>query len=527
MTRNLVNPGTDAEIDRQAADMLRQIGALETSLVSLDDGSILGVRPGSDWWEVLAWTPSGVLPPAGIAGETGALGPGSLVIAAATPATAAALRRLVPWLRPRPVGSVTSMGLGDRLGMATPGHVAALRASPGVAPVLAQQSARELGRMGRTFGDVVDAATFGAMASGWREGYGADGDHLKTIEQLAAALAAGCTMVTADPIDLVPDLPADAPRDALAAAFERVPWAALEDDPKAFAARYPETLALDGKPLSLPREALASAAARFGAAVVQVFTMYRHLLDEPGGRDVEFEVAVDEIRHATTGIDHVYLATELHRLGVRWVSFAPRFVGRFEKGIDYIGDTVAYEADVALHAAIARALGPYKLSVHSGSDKFSIYESTVRETRGLVHLKTSGTSYLEALHALALAEPDLLRRVWRVALDSYTKARASYYVSANGMEEENAADLPDADLVRLFDDPNTREILHVSFGAVLGGSAGGQPGQDTGQLAHDVRQAVWAHRVDYWARLARHIERHLAPFSMASNAAPGAGAMAR
>jgi tagaturonate epimerase len=515
------------EIDAQAADRLRGIGALETSLVSLDDGSTLGVRPGPDWWEVLAWTPSGVKAPAGIAGETRPLGAGSLVTAAATPDNAAALRHLVPWLRPRPLGDVTSVGLGDRLGMATPAHVEALFASPGVAPVLAQQSARELSRTGRTFGDVVDAATFGALASGWREGYGADGDHLKTIEQLDAALEAGCTMITADPIELVPNLPADAPRDALAAAFERVPWASLEDDPKAFASRYPEALALDGQQLPLPREALAAAAARFGAAVVQVATMYRHLRDASDGREVEFEVAVDEIDHPTTGVDHVYLATELHRLGVAWVSFAPRFVGRFEKGVDYIGDPGAYEADVSLHAAIARALGPYKLSVHSGSDKFSIYEATLRETRGLVHLKTSGTSYLEALHTLALTEPELLRRVWRVALDSYKTARASYHVSADVTEEENAADLPDAALVRLFEDPDKREILHVSFGAVLGGSAGAQQGQAAGQLAREVRGAVWAHRGDYWSLLAEHIKRHLAPFSAGSNAAPGAGTRAR
>ena len=514
------------EIDAQAALRLRGIGALETSLVSLDDGTTLGVRPGPDWWEVLAWTPSGVQLPAGIAGQTGPLGPGTLVTAAATPDNAAALRQLVPWLRPRPLGDVTSVGLGDRLGMATPAHVEALFASPGVTPVLAQQSARELGRTGRTFRDVVDAATFGALASGWREGYGADGDHLKTIEQLDAALEAGCTMITADPIDLVPDLPADAPRDALAAAFERVPWASLEDDPKAFASRYPEALALDGQQLPLPREALAAAAARFGAAVVQVATMYRHLRDASDGREVEFEVAVDEIDHPTTGVDHVYLATELHRLGVAWVSFAPRFVGRFEKGVDYIGDPGAYEADVSLHAAIARALGPYKLSVHSGSDKFSIYEATLRETRGLVHLKTSGTSYLEALHTLALTEPELLRRVWHVALGSYTTARASYHVSAE-VKKENVADLPDAALARLFDDPNTREILHVSFGAVLGGSAEAQQGQAAGQLAREVRGAVWAHRDDYWSLLAEHIKRHLAPFSVASNAAPGAGTRAR
>ena len=82
----------------------------------------------------------------------------------------------------------------------------------------------------------------------------------------------------------------------------------------------------------------------------------------------------------------------MRRLGVDWVSFAPRFVGEFEKGIDYLGDRVEFAADVEVHAAIARRFGDYKLSVHSGSDKFSIYDDVALATRGRVHLKTSGTS---------------------------------------------------------------------------------------------------------------------------------------
>src|SRR5665811_961482 len=170
----------------------------------------------------------------------------------------------------------------------------------------------------------------------------------------------------------------------------------------------------------LPREALAAAAARFGAAVVQVVIMYRHLRDASDGREVEFEVAVDEIDHPTTGVDHVYLATELHRLGVSWVSFAPRFVGDFEKGIDYLGDRAEFASDVEIHAAIARRLGDYKLGVHSGSDKFSIYGAVARSTRDRLHLKPSGTSYLVALETIVAADPELMRRVWRVALEAYT-----------------------------------------------------------------------------------------------------------
>jgi hypothetical protein len=316
-------------------------------------------------------------------------------------------------------------------------------------------------------------------------------------------------MFTADPIELVPDLPADAPADAISAAFEAVPWTDLEDDPAAFGDRYPERLDLDSGPLELPAAALRAAAARFGAAVVQVAAMHRHLSSALDPGSFEFEVAVDEIEYRTTPIDHVYLATELHRLGVSWVSFAPRFVGEFEKGIDYLGDRAEFEADVEIHAAIARRLGDYKLSVHSGSDKFSIYGVVARGTRDRLHLKTSGTSYLVALETIAAADPELMRRVWRVALNAYATARASYHVSAVVTGAPSPGGASAAALAGLLDDSNTREILHVTYGAVLhGGAADGGA-----QLGDDVRAAIWTQREAYWSNLAAHIGRHLRPFA--------------
>ena len=258
--------------------------------------------------------------------------------------------------------------------------------------------------MGRTFREVVDAATMGVLAAGWQGGFGADGDHLKTIADLEAALDAGCSQVTVDPIEVVPRIPADGPADELDAAFAAVPWADLEDDPSAFARRYPDRLRLDTGTLELPRTALRAAAARFAPAVVRVTEMHRRLREVAGER-VGLEVAVDEIAFATTPVDHVYLATELRRCGVRWEAFAPRFVGQFEKGIDYLGDPVAFGRDVALHAAIARTLGEYRLSIHSGSDKFSVYAAIVEGTGGRFHLKTSGTSYLIALRTVAWTDP--------------------------------------------------------------------------------------------------------------------------
>lgn len=492
-----------AHTESKANTILRRAGVREASLTAVGDAT-LGVRVGAQGWELVAWAPAAAAPPDGLAGATSELDGGALLVAPADAGNAAALRRLLPWLCPHPVGRATSAGVGDRLGLAAPGHLRAFSAHPGVAPVLAQQSARELERTGRTFADVVDAATFGALAAGWRDGYGADGDHLKSIEQLDAALDAGCSMVTADPIELVPDLRADAPPAAIREAFEQVPWTALEDDPTAFAARYPAAVELEDGRLPLPTEALVAAAARFGPALAQVLAMYRHLVARAGEGTIEFEVAVDEIEHPTTAVDHVYLATELHRLGVRPQSFAPCFVGRFEKGVDYIGDLGAFEADLATHAALARVLGPYKLSVHSGSDKFSVYPSIARETRGLVHLKTSGTSYLEALRTAATHDPALLRRIWGVALKAYATARASYHVSAVGAGMPAPERLSVAELTGLLDRSDTREILHVTFGAVLGADP----------LRGELRALVWAQREAYWADLASHIGRHLAPFAV-------------
>jgi hypothetical protein len=419
---------------------------------------------------------------------------------------AAAVRALLPWLRPRAIaGRGPSFGFGDRLGVATPGHVRALRDHPGVKPILAQQSVRELGRTGRTFDDVLAAATFGAQVAGWTGGFGADADHLMTTADIDGGMAAEFTRFSVDPIALVPNLPVGAAPAAILEAFDRLPWASLEDDADAFLRRYPGELDLDGTALPLPRDQLLHAAARFGGAVAHLTALYRHLAGAMADRPFEFEIAVDEIAAPTSAVDHVYIATECRRLGLSWVSLAPRFVGTFEKGIDFLGALDALDRDVAIHAAIAEALGPYVLSVHSGSDKFSTYAAIAHRTRGAVHVKTSGTSYLESLRTICGVDPALFRRIWQASVEAYALARASYHVSARAADMPDVRRLPDADLMALLERPDCRELLHVSYGAVLGPSA-------VGGLGDDLRTRLWASRETYWARLAGHLGRHLAPF---------------
>ena len=146
---------------------------------------------------VAVLAPSGSRVLTGFEGESSAAGGRTLVLGPLNATNLNALRDLLPWLRPRPLGTRTSAGFGDRLGLATPGHVRALRAAGGeLAPIFAQQSIREMERTGRSPQEVLDDAAWGVFAEGWKEGFGADADHLKTAEDIDACVAAGYTSAT-------------------------------------------------------------------------------------------------------------------------------------------------------------------------------------------------------------------------------------------------------------------------------------------------------------------------------------------
>ena len=133
----------------------------------------------------------------------------------------------------------------------------------------------------------------------------------------------------------------------------------------------------------------------------------------------DFEVSVDETDSPTTPLEHFFIANELTRLGVKFTSLAPRFIGRFEKGVDYIGDLNALDAELAKHAAVTAHFGTYKLSLHSGSDKFSVYPLVAKHWGERIHVKTAGTSYLEALRVLAKHEPDLFLKIYSLGRERY------------------------------------------------------------------------------------------------------------
>ena len=158
--------------------------------------------------------------------------------------------------------------------------------------------------------------------------------------------------------------------------------------------------------------ALFRAAAKYGRALAHIVSMYRasESADGQPDRSILKCRSTKPIRRPLSH-EHFFLAAEMRRLGVEWVSLAPRFVGRFEKGVDYIGDLHALDRCLAGHAAVMHHFGGYKLSLHSGSDKFTVYPLAARHAGGLVHLKTAGTSYLEALRTWAEVDPAGFREI--------------------------------------------------------------------------------------------------------------------
>ncbi len=495
--------------DRNQLFSISNLKVLPQSLVILPEAELGLARKTTELYLVIL-APAGSRFLDGFEGTHTELAGRSLLVCPANARNAQRLRKLLSWLNPQTLELRTSAGFGDRLGLATPGHIRAVRAAgANVAPIFPQQSIREMTRTGRSPQQVMDDATWGIFAEGWREGFGADADHLKTTADIDACLAAGFTFFTIDPSEHVDNKADSASLAELRASTERLPWPQLHDNPKSLFDRYLNRhFEVEGHSIRFEESSLLRAVVKYGRAVAHVAILYRHLVKTAGDRSFELEVSVDETETPTSPAEHIYIAQELRRLGVRWVSLAPRYIGRFEKGVDYIGDPNAFETDLAVHAAIAREFGPYKLSLHSGSDKFSIYPAAMRQTRGQVHLKTAGTSYLEALHTIAALDPSFFRAIYSFARDRYETDRASYHVSAHLERVPLPQAVIDSELPSLLDQFDSREMLHVTFGSVLTAC-----GADGCKCFYDhFMDLLRSHPEAYAANLEEHFLRHLRPF---------------
>jgi hypothetical protein len=405
------------------------------------------------------------------------------------------VNRHIPWTAPSAVShNRITFGFGDRLGLVNTAHLLSAEKA-GIIPVLAQQSMRELKLTGRTYNDVLDAASWAVLRTGWKKGYGADGDHLKTKDEIRNALDCGFTMITLDCSEHLEKIPSDAKK--LENAYETLDASVRQEYEKFYLASpsYDELCGTFDKP-SLMRAAL-----MYHKALDFITEVYNEFI-KPAGRPLDYEISIDETSEKTELTGHVFVAGELTRRGVKISSLAPRFVGEFQKGIDYIGDIDSFTRELRAHCAVARYFG-YKISVHSGSDKYSVFKTIARETQGHFHIKTSGTSWLAAVKTIAANAPALYRRMHQCALDNFNEAGKFYVVHCDPSKVAPLSSVSDGSLPAYMEQDDARQLLHIAYGFILGSE----------KLRQNLFETLEKYKNEYDKEIFSLMDRHLVPLT--------------
>jgi hypothetical protein len=276
-----------------------------------------------------------------------------------------------------------SLGVGDRFAHQAKAQLAACicAAQRGVqiAPVW-NKSNREHNIVGSDPRGTRAAADAAVAAAGWREPYFLDADHvnLATVDRFLDP----CDFFTIDVADSIGLPPADG---------------AVEE----FLHRHPE----------LDRESAAAAASMYLFAVREAGIIYRRVAAAKGETNFITEVSMDETDSPQTPAELLVILAAIADERIPIQTIAPKFTGRFNKGVDYVGDIRQFEREFSDDIEIiSQAVDRYglpsnlKLSVHSGSDKFSLYapmRRAIQKSGAGVHLKTAGTTWLEELIGLA------------------------------------------------------------------------------------------------------------------------------
>jgi len=255
--------------------------------------------------------------------------------------------------------------------------------------------------------------------------------------------------------------------------------------------RYIGSLAVEGieRNLDITEEQIRAIAGKFLLAVRQAGEIYRYIAEAKGADSFITEVSMDETDQPQTPVEMLFILAAIADEGIPAQTIAPKFTGRFNKGVDYVGDVSGFakefEEDLAVVNFAVREFGlpaNLKLSIHSGSDKFSIYGPIARALKKFdagLHVKTAGTTWLEELIGLAMAAPDGLS----IAKDVYSKALLRFgelcgpYATVIDID---TAELPTEDEVDNWDgqtfasalrhdqscgqyNPNFRQLLHVAY----------------------------------------------------------------
>jgi hypothetical protein len=383
--------------------------------------------------------------------------------------------RTVIDIAPTPAGNQPSFGTGDRLGLVSAAHVSVLSKYP-VFPIIAQQSPRELAKTGRDFQHVLLKAVMGVLETGYTGQYGADADHIKDEHHLLAAIEAGYTMYTIDLSNWLQD-PKSNSTEHLSMLSRKI---------------IAENSGLCINGYTINGDGLVKSALIYEKALTQVKSFHEILKDNLD--DFDLEISLDEGPRDTTAEDHFFIAEYLHRNGIDFTSLAPKFPGQFQKGIDYVGNLEALRKSLITHAAICGGLGGYRLSLHSGSDKFSIYPMFSEITDGQFHIKTSGTSWLQAVLIIAKKNAKLFTELYKLSLDNLEESNKAYNIPIN---VDNLPPTPPEDLLTFLSQPDVRKLLHISYGILLE------------QRKDSIFEVLRANEEEHYLCVSRNIEHHL------------------
>lgn len=310
-----------------------------------------------------------------------------------------------------------SFGVGDRFAHQAKSQLAAFveaeKLGIDIVPVW-NKSHREHTTIGSEPSSVRSAADAAVEALGWSKSHYVDADHINlgTVDGFLES----SDFFTIDVAD-------------------SIGTAANEADVRAFVDRHGELVGDHDIPgidrtISISKEDVERIAAHYLLATVQAGDIFRHIESSKGAEFVT-EVSMDETDSPQTPVELLVILAAIADQQIPIQTIAPKFTGRFNKGVDYVGDVAAFETefrdDIAVLAHAAKAYGlpaNLKLSVHSGSDKFSIYEpirKALADTGAGLHIKTAGTTWLEELIGLAEAGGSGLQ----LSQDVYTQAYES------------------------------------------------------------------------------------------------------
>jgi len=306
-----------------------------------------------------------------------------------------------------------SVGTGDRFGKQGEAqlHAFELLAARGVeASIVWNKSNREHLLIGTEPRDQRAASDAAVKARAYKGIYCVDADHinLNNVDKFIP----WCDFFTIDVADYIGKPASDERTKAFVAARR-----GLVDDRSA--------------PVRIDRATILASAAKYLYAIDEAAKVYTRILAAKPDGNFHVEVSMDETDAPQSPAEMAVILAGLAEVGVPVQTIAPKFSGRFNKGVDYVGDVAAFlkefEADAAVTAWAAKAFGlpeSLKLSIHSGSDKFSIYPGIGRIVKKLgcgLHLKTAGTSWLEELVGLAEAGGEGLELAKRIYAQAYSR----------------------------------------------------------------------------------------------------------